>query len=1178
MPAPRPVRPQDAGPMGCPKISIVVPFYNVERYLRPCLDSLARQTLTDIEVVMVDDGSPDGSAVIAKEYAARDPRFLLIQQENQGLGPARNTGARRAGGQYLAFADSDDLLPPQAYDLLVGSLESTGSDLASGDVRTFGTTGVHRSWLPRGLFHADRPRTHVRRDNRLLWDRSAWNKVFRRTFWDANGFAFPPGLYEDVPVTMRAHVAAGTADVVRDVVYYYRQRDGAGAPSITQRDGDLANLRGRVGGLHEVAGFFAAEAPELKNAFDRTALIGDVRRVIEALPAACPEDRGTLLDLATGYLDKVDAAVIAELGPAHRLKFSLAADGDLDALLRALEAERRAKEPAGIVRRGLLRRRLLHDLPEAGARLPEPLLRAERDLSLRAKVDAAAWHGETLRIRGHAYIERLEMAERDGLRAWLQDTRSGTRVTLKLARERRPDVTAASGQSHVCLDWAGFTAEVPAGVLKTGERWAPGTWELRVAVTAGGQAREGLAGLSPDVAERRPAARAVGERCWVRPLFTEAGRFQIRVRKPKAVVTACRPAEDGLLVEGWIRRLASAEPPVLVATRRRDGAEVRRPAAFTAEDERHQAFTVTIPAAELADPPRSPLADPMLWEGEDSRWSLSFEAGEEQLPLAADDLPPVRVRAGEQEAVLTQTGYGSADLVLRPHRPVLAEAHWTAAGELVVTGHHFGGPAGLRAGRRIEGDAHPFEVTWDDDRFRAVLNPAGMLPGAWELLDDRGGPVVTDGAAPLPAARVHDDLEFAPRSCDTGALLLNVRQALADDERGRYARRLLEQEVYPALRREPVRECVVFDSWEGKQCSDSPRAVFEALAGSGLDLVWVRREGRFAVPVGARSVVRGSREHVEALATARYIVANSTLPAWFRKRPGQVYAQTWHGTPLKRIGFDMDAVRSVEGAAYLERFAADVRQWDLLVSPNAFSTPIMRRAFRFEGEVVECGYPRNDALLAPGADERGRAVRRALGVPDGKRAVLYAPTWRDDEHAHGRYRFDLRIDLDRARAELGEDTVLLVRGHSNVTAGIPAGDGFVVDVTRHPDVAELYLAADALVTDYSSVMFDFAVTGKPMVFFTYDLERYRDELRGFYFDLEAGAPGPLVRDSEALIGALADLDAVAAGYAAAYRGFRERFCELDDGGATARVVSRIFGRVLRDGQEAAWTFSSSSRE
>jgi CDP-glycerol glycerophosphotransferase len=364
--------------------------------------------------------------------------------------------------------------------------------------------------------------------------------------------------------------------------------------------------------------------------------------------------------------------------------------------------------------------------------------------------------------------------------------------------------------------------------------------------------------------------------------------------------------------------------------------------------------------------------------------------------------------------------------------------------------------------------------------------------------------------------------------------------------------------------RTPVRDQILFISWKGKQCGDNPLGIAEELRRRGDDReqLWAVTDWAVPVPEGGTAVLRGTQEYYEALARSKYLVSNDDMQLPFRKRDGQVYLQTWHGTLLKKIGFDIANPQFISGTAYFDHLARDVAQWDLLLSPNPFSTPLMRRAFRYDGEICEYGYPRNDVLRRGDVAETTARVRDRLGLPAGKRVVLYAPTWRDNQvYANGRrYRFDMRLDLERAWRELGEDHVFLIRGHHHMADDVPAGmrDGFVLNVTAYPDITELYLVADVLVTDYSSAMFDFAVTGRPMVFFTYDLAEYRDSLRGFYLDFEAEAPGPLLATSAEVIAALKDIDAVAASYRDTYQRFAAMFCSLDDGKAGARVCDRVF--------------------
>jgi CDP-glycerol glycerophosphotransferase len=255
-------------------------------------------------------------------------------------------------------------------------------------------------------------------------------------------------------------------------------------------------------------------------------------------------------------------------------------------------------------------------------------------------------------------------------------------------------------------------------------------------------------------------------------------------------------------------------------------------------------------------------------------------------------------------------------------------------------------------------------------------------------------------------------------------------------------------------------------------------------------------------------------------------------------------------------------MQSFAGREYMELLAHDIARWDLLLSPNPVSTPILQRAFRFSGEMLESGYPRNDILARDGGPAIAARVRARLGIPAGKRVVMYAPTWRENQfYASGRYRFDLQLDLDRAWRALGDDYVILLRGHHQTADDAPAAArrGFVVNATGYPDVAELILASDALITDYSSMMCDFAVTGRPMLFFTYDLADYRDSVRGLSIDLEREAPGPLLATSDEVIDAIGSLGSITAQYQDAYAAFVAKFCPLDDGKAGARVCDRVFG-------------------
>ncbi|GIH72077.1 CDP-glycerol glycerophosphotransferase family protein [Sphaerimonospora thailandensis] len=486
---------------------------------------------------------------------------------------------------------------------------------------------------------------------------------------------------------------------------------------------------------------------------------------------------------------------------------------------------------------------------------------------------------------------------------------------------------------------------------------------------------------------------------------------------------------------------------------------------------------------------------------------------------------------------------------------------WTDAHELVLTGT---GDVDADVIMLVRGhERHAWPVHREGDRWTATIGEtASGLPlrsGTWRVLTG-GGPVRLAQAlvADLPEPHGTAVHEVSLRTTRSAELRLAVRPGLGPHERGPYSTRRRRE----AARRRTTRlvDAALFDSYGGGQYSCNPRAISEELARQrpDMELVWVTRDGQFTVPardgrMRVRTVLYGSREHEEALHTCRFIVANRrTQPGWYGKRPGQMFVQTWHGTPLKRLGRDLAGMRYAQRVRE-EDLGRHVAAWDVMLSPNPFSTPILRRAFGYAGEVLESGYPRNDLLFRP---ERRRSARERLGVPEDRRVILYAPTWRDDEliHPDGSTAFDVGRVAGTLAEALGGSDMLLVRAHYLVADRV-AFPGTALDVSRFPDMADLLAAADVLVTDYSSSMFDFAGTGRPMAFLTPDLERYRDEVRGFYFDFETEAPGPIVRTADDLAQVLKSGDFTS--YKARYQDFSEKFCPWDDGQASARVVARM---------------------
>ncbi len=361
--------------------------------------------------------------------------------------------------------------------------------------------------------------------------------------------------------------------------------------------------------------------------------------------------------------------------------------------------------------------------------------------------------------------------------------------------------------------------------------------------------------------------------------------------------------------------------------------------------------------------------------------------------------------------------------------------------------------------------------------------------------------------------------------------------------------------------RRPLKRAVVYECFWGRQVSGNPRALIEPLRQRlpGVAEYWVIDPGSTYAPAGMKALVRWSSEWHMVLASAGLVVTNAALPDHFRRRDGQVVLQTWHGTPLKRLGLDMLTFEHMS-PAYAETLRIASAQWSLLLAPNKFCSEVYPGAFAYGGSLLEVGSPRNDALSNGTQPARLEQIRSGLGIEMNRRVVLVAPTFRDGAHSAGGAAAAGHIDLDRLCEALGDGVTVLFRAHNWVSAtDAPMERDNLLNVSDYPDIADLYQVADLLVTDYSSVMFDFAVTGRPMVFHTPDLEHYRDELRGWYFDLQAVAPGPITRTADELSAAIAHGLAVGAPgeYAERYEAFVQRFNAWERGDASQRVADAL---------------------
>lgn len=367
-------------------------------------------------------------------------------------------------------------------------------------------------------------------------------------------------------------------------------------------------------------------------------------------------------------------------------------------------------------------------------------------------------------------------------------------------------------------------------------------------------------------------------------------------------------------------------------------------------------------------------------------------------------------------------------------------------------------------------------------------------------------------------------------------------------------------------------DLILFESYMGRQYACSPKAIYQEMIRdprfSNYQFVWAfidtKAKQELVELQRAELVTYGSTEYYQYCAKAGCIITNSNLAYRVCKKKEQIFVQCWHGTPLKRLRCDIEAER---GNAYntLEEIHwkndLDIMRYDFFLSPSTFASEKFSTAFRMKALgidriLLEEGYPRNDVLYQYNQEEL-LLIKTRLGLKENrKKIILYAPTFRDNQHEAGAgYVYQAEMDFDRMQKELGHEYIILFRAHYFVANqfDFEKYKGFVYDVSQIDDINDLYILADLLITDYSSVFFDYANLVRPIIFYMYDLDQYKTEIRGFYLSLDE-LPGPIVKNEAELIRAIyqnniADKET--------FHKFNERFNYLEDGQASKRIVDKI---------------------
>lgn len=358
---------------------------------------------------------------------------------------------------------------------------------------------------------------------------------------------------------------------------------------------------------------------------------------------------------------------------------------------------------------------------------------------------------------------------------------------------------------------------------------------------------------------------------------------------------------------------------------------------------------------------------------------------------------------------------------------------------------------------------------------------------------------------------------------------------------------------------------IILECYHGKNFSDSEKAVYNYLKNKGLNYHYVLAfknpdKYKYLEDVDTTIIKYGSIKHFKYYAKSKFWISNSRIDEAILKKKNQVYIQTWHGTPLKKLGYDIEAssgnaMNSLKDIR--KKYISDSKRYTYMISPSKFCTEKFISAFNIKDKniVKEIGYPRNDFLVNFNQKDVNK-IKKNLKLNNNKKIILYAPTWRDNQHdSKLGYTYNIEIDFDNLQTELEEDYVILFRVHYLVanSFNFDKYKGFIYDVSDYDDINDLYIISDILVTDYSSVFFDYAVLKRPIIFYMYDLDEYRDNMRNFYIDLNE-LPGNIVNNQKELVKEIYGCSNFK--YNERYKKFNNKFNYLEDGKSSERLCEK----------------------
>ena len=1138
------------------KLAIIVPIYNVADYLKDCLNSLLKQGVPEkeLQIIFVDDGSTDNSAQIAQKFVEKYPNFFELHQfENAGLGAARNRGTRLARARFITYVDSDDIVAPNSYEYMLGILERTGSQIITGNVHRFNSK---KEWL--NNIHArshlgDFENTSLKEHPELIWDSTSWNKIFCLDFLKENNLYFPEGvLYEDIPMINPAFAAAKSIDIVKRMVYLWRAREG----SITESSTDAKAVLDRIT-ITEIAlaGLKKYNAPNeiLDILYLKSLNLGIISMLRkEKYEYISLERKQELFNSLKEYLEKFPSDTLYQAKFDKLIYF--------DKVLKAKTQEEFDEITSKYLKNEIGFSGYWNDAGQYVLKSDysdlEKIVTSD-DLEIHPKIEEVVFEDDSLKIQGYFYAKYSDMSAPEnvkilGISALSDDGNTINEIVGEKRNFENQRITAKFGYNlnHFVkdgadfnYDYSGYELKIPLNHLEF-ETTNSLAFVLEVEID----------GLKFEVPIKNPIS---GDKPRPKVGLSNAQVFSVSYKTDWSLVLSLKErsveelyfSEDGkeLRIKGNATKIALKSGKTKLPLKLVGG----RVMISQAVQEKIKSFDKSV----------------FHW------WQFITYVNGKEKSIYYSGFPKNFQNDSNLEILFSNNGVATLGIsYLYP----LVEKLQVEENVLKLA---FSLKGWMTEATKVQIVADPtLSMIWETEKMNENLYQLSL-------------PLTLDGFSDKEWLNFHVRLTFND-GYQTNELLRWGKKEFAlknewvsangigwffrsveQKEHGafaikRTADRVFQekvgnleyvlQEKYQNWLKEPVlNDYIMMSSFWGRNnhFNDNPEALYRYIEKNypNMTTIIVLKDAIRSYPEypNAKIVSYGTADYWYYLARSKYFVnINFTEPPRI-KREEQIEIQTMHGTPLKTLGFDV--LGDWKDSTYNEVLRKN-GNWDYLTVPSDWVANYALKAFRVSPQIIKSGYPRNDKLFIDYKMEEKNVMKLAMGLPIGKKIVAYTPTWRDkDETSINNF-----LNVQEFYSKIPENTVIAIKNHhyqSWKKIDKRYADKIIL-LDSNTEIEQLYHISDALITDYSSVMFDYSLLNKPMIFWVFDYETYVKN-RGLNFDFIAEAPGPVIFQQSELSKWIENFNSIPNEFSNKIQSFRNKFGQYDSGDACEIILKKV---------------------